>query len=66
MNKYRSEETTQAKNKNVDYLSDLKFRNINRLIEFSLKNGNDDPIRYSSEKFYMSLVEIKNENLWLF
>ena len=39
MNKYRSEETAQAKNKNLDYLSDLKFRNINRLIEFSLKNG---------------------------
>ena len=66
MNKYRSEETAQAKNKNLDYLSDLKFRNINRLIEFSLKNGNDDRTRYYFEKFYVSLVEIKNENLWYF
>ena len=31
-NKYRSEITTQTKNKNLDYLIDPTFRNINRLL----------------------------------
>ena len=30
-NKFRSEITTQTKNNNLDYLIDLRFRNINRL-----------------------------------
>ena len=61
-NKYRSEITTQAKNNNLDYLIDQKFRNINRLFVFSFKNGNDNPTRDSTEKYYMPLVEIKDFN----
>ena len=29
---------------------------------FSLKNGDDDPARYSFDRYYMSLVEIKDFN----
>ena len=36
------------------------FRNINRLFVLSFKNGNDDLTRDSFEKYYMSLVEIKD------
>ena len=67
--KYRSEITTQAKNNNLDYLIDPTFRNdinrlfeINRLFVLSFKNNDDDPKRYSFNKYYMLLVEIKDCN----
>ena len=55
-NKYRSEITIQSKNSNLDYLIDPTFKNINRLFVLSFKNGNDDSIRYSSDKYYIPLV----------
>ena len=61
-NKYRSEITTQTKNNNLDYLIDASFRNINRLFVLSFKNGAADPTRDSLDKYYMSLVEIKDFN----
>ena len=62
MNKYRSEITSQPKNNNSDYLIDPTFRNINRLFVLSFKNVNNDPTRDSFDKYYMSLVEIKDFN----
>ena len=41
---------------------DLRFRNINRLFALSFKNGDDDPMRGSSDEYYMLLVEIKDVN----
>ena len=41
---------------------DPAFRNINRLISLSFKNGISDPARDSFKKYYMSLVEIKDFN----
>ena len=66
-NKYRSEIITQTKkNKqtknNLDCLIDLTFRNINRLFVLSFKNDNNDPTRDFFDKYYMSLVEIKDFN----
>ena len=61
-NKDRSEITTQPKNNNLDYLIDLTFSNINRLIVLSFKNGNDDPKRNYFGKHYKPLVEIKDFN----
>ena len=61
-NKYRSKITTQTKNNNLDYLIDPTFRNINRLFLLSFKNGNDDSTRDSFDKYYMSLVDIKDFN----
>ena len=55
-NKYRSEITTQPKNKNLDYLIDLTCRNINILFVLSFKNGIDDPRTNSFDKYYMALV----------
>ena len=60
--KYRSEITTQPKNNNLDYLINPTFININRLFVLSFKNDNDDPTRYSFDKYYISLVEIKDLN----
>ena len=51
--KYRSEIATQTKNNNLNFLIDPTFRNINRLFVLSFKNGNDDPIRNSSDQYYM-------------
>ena len=59
-NKYRSEITTQLKNNNLDYLVDPTFKNIKRLFVLSLKNGSNDPTRYSFDKYYMPTVEIKD------
>ena len=58
-NKYRSEKTTQPKN-NLDYLIDPAFRNINRLFVLLCKNGDHGPTRDSFDKYYLSLVEIKD------
>ena len=60
--KYRSEITTQAKNNNLDYLIDLTFKNINRFFVLPFKNGNDDPTLNYFDKYYISLVEIKDFN----
>ena len=62
LNKYRSEITTQPKNDNFDYLIDPTFRNINSLFVPSFKNGDDDPTRDYSEKYYIPLVEIRDFN----
>ena len=59
-NKYRSEISTQTKNNNLDYLTDLTFRNINRFFVLSLKNGDDDPTRNSFDEYYMPLIEKKD------
>ena len=61
-NKYRSEIATQPKNNNLNYLINATFRNINRFFVLSLKNGNDNPTGDSFDKYYMSLVEIKDFN----
>ena len=67
--KYRSKITTQTKNNNLDHLIELDynfdptFRNINRLFLLSFRNGDDDPSRYSFDKYYMPLVEIKEFNV---
>ena len=61
-NKYRSEITTQSKNNNLDYLIHPTFKNINRLLVLSFKNGNNDPTRNSFERYYMPFVEIKYFN----
>ena len=58
----KSEITTQTKNINLDYLIDPTFRYINKLFVLSFKSGNDDPARNSFDKYYMSLVEIKDFN----
>ena len=61
-NKYRSEIATRPKNNNLDYLIDPTFRNMNRLFVLSSKNGDNDPTRYSFNKYYMPLVEIEDFN----
>ena len=50
---YRSEIKTQPENNNLDYLIDPTFRNNNILFVLSFKNGNNDPIGNSLDKYYM-------------
>ena len=64
-NKYRSEITTQAKNNNLDYLTDPAFRNINKMFAHMFSNGNNGPTRYSFDEYYMPLVEIKDFNVMI-
>ena len=59
---FRSKITTQPKNNNLDYLIDQTFRNINRLSVLSFKNSNNDAKINPFNKYYMSLVEIKDFN----
>lgn len=65
-NKFSSEITKQPKAKNLDYMIDLTFRNVDRLFVFSFKNGHNDPninfLRIDWEivfswNYYMLLVE---------
>ena len=71
-NKYRSEVTTQPKTNKLDYLIDPAFKSIKRLIVLSLKRDNDDPTKWTcsiimttSNKYYMSFVEIKDLNTFV-
>ena len=61
-NKYRSEIITQPKNKNIDYLINPTFRNINILFLLSFKNGDNDPTRGSFDKYDIPSVEIQDFN----
>ena len=47
----------QAKNNNLGYLIDSKFRNINRLLV-----GVNNPRRDSFGRYYMPLIEIISRN----
>ena len=58
--KYRSEITGKPKTANLDYLIYPTFRNINKLFVLTFKNGDNDSTRYSFEKYYIPLVEIKD------
>ena len=53
--KYRSEITTQQQKKNLDYLTDPTFRNINKLFVVSFKNDDNDPTRGPFDKYYVLL-----------
>ena len=43
-NKYRSEVTTHLQNKNLDYMINPTFRNINRLFALLFLNDSNDPV----------------------
>ena len=67
-NKYRSEISNQAKNSNLNYLTDPTFTNVNRLFVLSFKNEheNDDEnesVRTSFSKYYVPTVEVKDFNV---
>ena len=51
--------TTQPQNKNLDFMIDPTFSNINRLFILSFKNDDNDHMTDSFDKYYMLLVENK-------
>ena len=59
-NKYRSEMSNQTKNKNLNYLIDPIFTNVNRLFVLSFENEDD---RTYFSKYYVPSVKIKDFNL---
>ena len=65
-NKDVSEITTQPKNSNLDYMIDPTLKNACMLFVLSFRNGDDDPKRDSFDKYYVSLVEIKDFNALIF
>ena len=60
LNKYRSELSNQTKNKNLNYLIDPTFTNLNRLFVLSFENENN---RTSFSKYYVPKVELKDFNV---
>ena len=59
-NKYMSQMCNQNKNKNLNYLIDPTFGNVNRLFVLSFENEDD---RASYYKYYVPSVEIKDYNV---
>ena len=59
-NKYRSEMSNQTKNKNLNYLIDPTFPNVNRLFVLTFENEDG---RTSFSKYYVPKVEIKDFNV---
>ena len=55
-NKYRLEMTNQTKTNNLNYLIDLTFNKVNRLLILSFKNEED---RTSFSKYYKPKIEKK-------
>ena len=55
-----AEITTRQENNNSHFLIDSTLGNVNRLFLLSSKNGNNNPTRNYFDKYYMSLVEIKD------
>ena len=55
-NEYRFEINNQI------IIIDPTFRNINRFFVLSFKDGDNDPIRDSFEKYCISLIEVKDLN----
>ena len=62
LNKYRPEISTQPDNNNLDYIIDPTFKHISRLFVQLFKIGDNELTRGSFDKYYMSLVEIKDFN----
>ena len=52
----------QSRNRNLDYMVDPTFRNINRLFVLSIKKDDKDLTRDPRDKHYMPLVEIEDFN----
>ena len=61
-NKYRSETSNKIVNKNLNYLIDPTFTNVNRLFVLSFENKTD---RTFFSKYYVPKVEIKDFNVLL-
>ena len=61
-NKYKSEITTQPKNKSLFCKINPTFSNMNRFPALSFRNDDKYPRRGSFVKHYMPLVEFKNVN----
>ena len=59
-NKYRSKMSNQARNNNLNYLTDPTFTNVNRLFVLSFGNETD---RNSFSDHYVPKVELKDFNV---
>ena len=59
-NKYRSQMTIQPKNRNLNYLIDPTFTNVNRLFVLSFPRNNNTDSRYSYSNYYVPKVEIND------
>ena len=62
-NKYRSQITIQPENKNLNYLIDPTFTNVNRLFVLSFTRDNAGDKRDSFSHYYVPNVEIKDFNV---
>ena len=51
----------KPKNNNLKHVTDLAFKNINRLFVLSFKNGDNDSTRDSYDKNYMPNAFISNK-----
>ena len=60
--KYISQITFQPQNKNLNYLTDSTFTNVNRLFVLSFPKNNNTDSRYSYSNYYVPKVEIKDFN----
>ena len=59
-NKYRSQITIQSQNKNLNYLIDPTFTNVNRLFVLSFARDNAGDKRDSFSHYFVPNVEIKD------
>ena len=61
--KYRLRMTIQPKNRNLNYLVNPIFTNVNRLFVLSFPRNNNTDNRYSYSNYYVLKVEINDFNI---
>ena len=62
-NKYRSQMSIQPQNKNLKYLIDPTFTNVNRLFVLSFPRNNNTDSRYSFLDYYVPKVKVNDFNV---
>ena len=62
-NKYRSQMTIQPQNKNLNYLIDPTFTNVNRLFVLSFSRYNNTDNRNSFSHYYVPNVKMRDFNV---
>ena len=62
-NKYRSQMTIQPKKRNLHYLIDPAFTNVNRLFVLSFPKNNNTDSRYSYSNYFVLKVKMNEFNV---
>ena len=65
LNKYLAKSELVAQNANVNYLIELSFQGVNRLLVLAFEHDDNNDWRTSNKRYYIPNVEIKDYNVMI-